>query len=532
MKKVYVFLLTVLLGLILSCEKDVKPADVKPVQDIKKKTNRLIIRGTEEPVSVNPNLSQTQTGILINSFLNEGLTKIGKDGTLIPGLAERWEVSEDGKVWKFYLRDNLKWSNGDIITANDFRFSWINVLNPSTKAEFSNFLYIIKGAEEYSRHNGKLADVGIKAINNKTLEVTLNRPSIYFPLLLAHPVFFPVSEKFYLGSKEDFGSRPETITSSGPYILREWNTGNNLLLVKNPYYWDKGSIKPEEIEVKIIPDTLKAMSAFNSGEIDIVNLEQELYQEYKDDPRLQKYQNGRIFYISFNVKDKIFENPKIRKAVELSIDKKEITDVVLEGSGKPADRLISVLIPGFEEKESSEESENSYGYAPKKGKRLYKEGLRELKTEKLPVIKLYIKEDYVNRKVADYVKLKLKENLDMDIEIVTNAKDSYVMRLSDEKPIYADPMGYLKLFKSNYKDNYGFYSSLEYDKLVNEINIEMHNHERIKFSKDAEKILMKDVPAVFLYFQEREVMVSPRVKNIYFRSFGMKYYVLEAEITE
>ena len=142
MKKVYIFLLTALLGLVLSCEKTGKPADVEPPHEIKKRTNRLIIRGTEEPVSVNPNLSQTPTGIVVNSFLNEGLTKIGKDGMLVPGLAERWEVSSDGKVWTFYLRDNLKWSNGDIITANDFRFSWINVLNPSTKAEYVNFFYI------------------------------------------------------------------------------------------------------------------------------------------------------------------------------------------------------------------------------------------------------------------------------------------------------------------------------------------------------------------------------------------------------
>ena len=535
MKKVYIFLLTVLLGLVLSCEKTKKPADTDPVQEIKKKNNRLIIRGTEEPVSVNPNLSQTPTGIVANSFLNEGLTKIGKDGMLVPGLAERWEVSSDGKVWKFYLRDNLKWSNGDVITANDFRFSWINVLNPSTKAEYADFLYIIKGAEEYSRHKGKLADIGIKAVNNKTLEITLNRPAAYFPLLLAHPVFFPVSEKFYLGSKEDFGTRPETITSSGPYTLREWNTGNNLLMVKNQHYWDKDNVKPEEIEIKIITDPRKAMNAFNSGEVDIVNLEQELYQEYKTDPRLKKYPNGRIFYVSFNVTDKIFENAKIRKAVELSIDKKEITDVVLEGSGMPADRLIPEVIPGFEGEKGSEDSENSeknYGYAPDRAKRLYKEGLRELKTENLPVIKLLINENYTDRKIAGYLKTKLKENLNMDIEIITNNKDSYVLRLCEEKPIYADPVGYLEIFKTNFKNNYGFYSNPEYDKLINEVNTGMQNQERIKLSKEAEKILIKDVPAVFLFFQEREIMVNPRVKNIYFISFGMKYYVMEAEMTE
>ena len=109
MKKVYIFLLTALLGLVLSCEKAGKPADEQPPHEIKKRTSRLLIRGTEEPVSVNPNLSQTPTGIVVNSFLNEGLTKIGKDGMLVPGLAERWEVSSDGKVWTFYLRDKRRY---------------------------------------------------------------------------------------------------------------------------------------------------------------------------------------------------------------------------------------------------------------------------------------------------------------------------------------------------------------------------------------------------------------------------------------
>jgi oligopeptide transport system substrate-binding protein len=532
MKKFYVSLLIILLNLTLSCKKDMEIDDIKPVQEIKRKTNRIRIRGTEEPVSVNPNLAQTPTGILTNSFLNEGLTKIGKDGALIPGLAERWEVSSDGKVWKFHLRDNLRWSNGDIITANDFRFSWINVLSPSTKAEYADFLYIIAGAEEYRKRKGKLADVGLKALDAKTLEITLKTPLPYLPLLLTHPVFFPVSEKFYLGSKEDFGSRPETITSSGPYILREWNAGNNLILVKNQYYWDNKSIKPEEIEIKIILDPVRALSAFNAGDIDILNLEPEFYPEYKNDSRLQKQQNGRIFYISFNVKDKIFENQKLRAAVELSIDKKELSELILEGSGKPADRFIPAIIPGFEDEEEEDSSENNYGYAPKKAKRLYANSLRELKIEKLPEIKLFIEEGFIERKVAEYVKAKLKENLDMDVEIVTNSKDSYVMKLTGAKPFFGDPAEYLKLFETDNEYNYGFYSNKEYDELVKKVNTEMDNYERIKLSKEAEKIILKDIPAVFLFFQEREIVVSPKVKNIFFGSFGMRYYVFDAEISE
>ena len=152
--------------------------------------------------SIPTDVASLDTTILTDQYsydvagnVEEGLTRVDSKGNAALALAKSIDVSKDGLTYTVTLRDNLKWSNGDIITANDFRFSWINVLNPSTKAEYVDFLYIIKGAEEYSRHKGKLADVGIKAVNNKTLEITLTRPAMYFPLLLAHPVFFPVSER-------------------------------------------------------------------------------------------------------------------------------------------------------------------------------------------------------------------------------------------------------------------------------------------------------------------------------------------------
>ena len=209
-----------------------------------------------------------------------------------------------------------------------------------------------------------------------------------------------------------------------------------------------------------------------------------------------------------------------------------MTDIVLEGSGQPADRLIPSIIPGFEDEENDEEdgnSEKSYGYAPNRAKKLYKEVLKELKTERLPIIKLLIKEDYADRKIADYLKTKLKENLDMDIEIVTNDKDSYVLRLCDEKPIYADPMGYLKIFKTEYKDNYGFYSNPEYDKLFEQLKSEMDEDKRADLIFQMQQILVDDAAVLIDGYYNSSMIYSKNVGNAHIHTAD--YYWLTTEIT-
>lgn len=531
MKKYYVSLLVILISLIISCKNDSEYILIKSVQKVEKRERKLFIASSEEPISINPNIAYSSTAILVNSLTSEGLTKINKDGEMVPALAERWEVSEDGKKWTFYLRDNLKWSNGDNITANDFKFSWVNVLNPSTNAKNAKLMYIIKGAEEYNKSKGKLADLGIKVINSKVLEVELKEPALYFPVLLSHIVFSPISEKFYNGSKEDFGLRPETIVASGPYILREWNPRNNLVLVKNEYYWDKEMIKLKALEIKLIPEFSKALAAFYNNSIDMVFLDPNQLETYSIDNRKKKFQDGKIFFLTFNTKNKIFENKNIRKALQMSLDKNELKEV-LGDKGIPVQSIIPEKLKGYENSYRAEAGNLIPEYNPRKSKKLYKEGLKELNLEKLPKIELQINESFMNRKIAEYVQKQLKENLEIDVEITSDSREGFEIKLTSWKADYADFKPYLDLFVTNGKNNFGFYSNKDYDKIVREADIAMNNKKRTELVEEAEKLIMEDPPAVFLYSQVRNVLVDSDIQKVYFRAFGPEYYLYETEILE
>ena len=217
MKKNYIFLLIALVFLILSCkEKDKSSTDT----GIKKEIKKISINENEEPESLNPNLTTDSTGTTVNSIMSEGLMRSDKDGAPVAGLAEKWEVSEDGLTWKFYLRDNLKWSDGSPLTANDFKFSWMKVLEPETGAKNADLLYVINGAEAYNKGEGKSENVGIKVLDDKTIEIVLAEPSEYLLSLLAHVTYSPISEKLYNEKKDSFGLDPDSITASGPYALK------------------------------------------------------------------------------------------------------------------------------------------------------------------------------------------------------------------------------------------------------------------------------------------------------------------------
>jgi oligopeptide transport system substrate-binding protein len=323
MKKTYTFLLIAFMFLIISCSEKNK-AEIN--NNEKKEVRKISINENEEPESLNPNLTTDSTGTTVNSIMSEGLMRSDKDGIPTAGLAEKWEVSEDGLTWKFYLRDNLKWSDGSPLTAGDFGFSWLKVLEPSTGAKNADLLYVIKGAEAYNNGSGKAEDVGIKVIDEKTIEVTLEEPSEYFLSLLAHVTYSPISEKLYSEKKEKFGLTPDAITASGPYALKEWNHNSGIILVKNEHYWNKDAIKLDEIEIKLVVDNEAALNAFNNNEIDLIRIGSAQYEKFRNDDRIHIFQNNSVWFLLFNMENDFLKNPKIRKAIQMSINRKDLIE--------------------------------------------------------------------------------------------------------------------------------------------------------------------------------------------------------------
>jgi oligopeptide transport system substrate-binding protein len=226
----------------------------------------------------------------------EGLTRLDENNNATPGVATSWEVSEDGLTWTFKLRDNSYWSNGEKVTAHDFEYSWKRTLTPETAAEYAMSLYDIEGAEDYHVNGGSIDNVGVKAIDDTTLEVKLNRPVSYFPQLVAFMTFFPQNQAFVEECGESYGTDLQYQLYNGPFVLSSWKKEDQFSLTKNEKYWDAQNVKLQTINYKVVKDTGAAVALYESNEIDRVSLSSDSIDKYKNDANF-KVQPTQYTYI-------------------------------------------------------------------------------------------------------------------------------------------------------------------------------------------------------------------------------------------
>lgn len=500
---------------------------------------KIIVNETAEPKSIDPGLLTDQSGIAVNSLVSEGLTRQGKDGTPEPGLAEKWDVSEDGLTWTFHLRENIKWSSGEPVTADDFKFAWLRVLEPATASEYAYMLHYIKGGQAYNEGKGKKEDVGINVIDSRTLEVKLERPTAYFASLAASPTYAPIREKFFDEKGKNFALEADAMEYSGPYKIKNWKHDSNFIMVKNENYWNKDHIKIDEVEMVLVADSTAELNAFNNGEIELIRLTAEQYKRYEKDPRVNVFRNNSVWYLEYNMENKFLANKKIRQALTLAVDKEEMANTIVKGTGEAAYGIVPTGFPG-ESKTFREENGDSYPkYNPEEAKRLYKEGLAELGVTELPELSLIINEAGNNKKIAEYVQEKIRTNLGANIRIEPIPFKEKMARLQQKDfeivlsgwgSDYADPMTYIDLFVTNGGNNHSSYSNPKYDELIKTANNSSDNKVRMQAMRDAEKILGDDMPVGVMLYSTRVIMLNPKIKNVYFKGIGAEYYLYDAYV--
>ena len=500
---------------------------------------KIIVNETAEPKSIDPGLLTDQSGIAVNSLVSEGLTRQGKDGTPEPGLAEKWDVSEDGLTWTFHLRENIKWSSGEPVTADDFKFAWLRVLEPATASEYAYMLHYIKGGQAYNEGKGKKEDVGINVIDSRTLEVKLERPTAYFASLAASPTYAPIREKFFDEKGKNFALEADAMEYSGPYKIKNWKHDSNFIMVKNENYWNKDHIKIDEVEMVLVADSTAELNAFNNGEIELIRLTAEQYKRYEKDPRVNVFRNNSVWYLEYNMENKFLANKKIRQALTLAVDKEEMANTIVKGTGEAGYGIVPTGFPG-ESKTFREENGDSYPkYNPEEAKRLYKEGLAELGVTELPELSLIINEAGNNKKIAEYVQEKIRTNLGANIRIEPIPFKERMARLQQKDfeivlsgwgSDYADPMTYIDLFVTNGGNNHSSYSNPKYDELIKTANNSSDNKVRMQAMRDAEKILGDDMPVGVMLYSTRVIMLNPKIKNVYFKGIGAEYYLYDAYV--
>ncbi|GAA0103394.1 hypothetical protein UT300013_00160 [Paraclostridium sordellii] len=267
--------------------------------------NELNLTSNSDIPSLDMSKATDSLSFSVANNVMEGLVRVNNDGEVVEGIAKEWKSSEDKKTWTFYLRKDAVWSNGDPVTAKDFEFGFKRTLNPKTASQYGFIMYDIVGAENYNI--GKTTDsnsIGIKAIDNYTLEVKLNRPVNYFDRLMSFPVFFPQNEKFVKEQGDKFGTTEKTTLYNGPFTLTKWKLDDVYIMTKNQEYWDKNTIRLESVNTKIVKEGTADVNLYENGDVDFIGISNEFIDKYKDSIEFSTSKNATTFFILINGNNK------------------------------------------------------------------------------------------------------------------------------------------------------------------------------------------------------------------------------------
>ncbi|MDF2947103.1 MAG: extracellular solute-binding protein family 5 [Bacillales bacterium] len=533
MKKITLFASAILLiaGVMSGCNSD-KAADKKEKKEEVKQV--LNLTATSEIPSMDSTLATDNVSFLVMDNTMEGLYRLDKDNKPTEGIAKSYDVSEDKKKYTFHLRD-AKWSNGDPVTAHDFVFAWQRAVNPKTAAEYAFILFDIKNAAEIN--NGKLPvdQLGVKALDEKTLEVELANAIPYFLELTTFGTYYPLNEKFVTSQGSKHGVEADSALYNGPFVLKEWKHEESFKLAKNPNYWDKDTVKLEEINFAIVKDVATAVNLYDTDQVDRVILNAEYVDKYKDNKEFGTLLDSRLFFIRYNQKNKLFANEKVRKAIDLAYNKEDIADVILNDGSQPAYSLVPKnFVKGPDGKDFRDINGDLNKGSVDEAKKLWAEAKKELGITTIKVEMLNYDNDSAKR-IGEFIKEELEKNLE-GIEV--NIKQQpFAQKLDLEKnldyefsfsgwgPDYPDPMTFVDMFITDSDFNEMAYSNKKYDELVAKAKGELLVDPQARWDAmaEAEKVLFEDMAISPVYQRGIAFVQKEYVRDVHKHNFGGDY---------
>ncbi|SKA83734.1 oligopeptide transport system substrate-binding protein [Clostridium sp. USBA 49] len=486
--------------------------------------------------------------------ITEGLTRLEKDKDgkeiIAPAGAKEWKTSEDGLKWTFTLRD-YEWYDGKKVTANDYVYSILRTLDPNTAAQYAYFLFPIKGAEEYNSGKGKKEDVGVKAIDDNTLEFTLKQPVPYFLQLTSFKTFLPQRQDIVEKYGDKYGTEAETLPVNGPFKIASWTHQSDVVLEKNEKYWDKDNVKLDKVNFKIIKDETARMNELENGSIDAVGVRKPEYVDQFN--KAGKYTNltgydGSVVYQTYNTIPKIdgqvnpFNSPKVRLAFSLALNREDIVKTIYKGLGSPALGWVpfEILIGDQEYRKAAGVEPLKAAYDKYKDpKALLVEGLKELGLPEDPS-KITIKminsgTDAETKEIAEYYQQAYQNALGVKIEPEYMEWNQFMKRLdSGEYQLaglawgadYNDPMTFMDMWLSNAGQMNNGWKNAKYDELINKTRTAKDDAERTELFKQAEQLLLVDeAVASPVNYRKYNIFEANYVKNLMLVNFGQLYEV-------
>ncbi len=474
----------------------------------------------------------------------ESLYRLGKNGSITPGLAKSTKVSKDGKTYTFTIR-NAKWSDGSKITAQDFVYSWKRTVTPATKSQYAYLFSGVKNADEIVAGKKSPSTLGVKAQGEHTFIVTLDKPITYFKKLMTYPLFGPISEKAVKKWGNKYATKAQYMLYSGPFKLTGWTgTNNSWQFVKNNQYWDKKAVHLQKINYTVNESTTTTLNLFQEKKLDLTQLASEQVKNMKSSSDYTTYPYSITAFLVYNFQDsnatikKALNNAKIRQAISLSINRKTLVKNVIGDASTVSKTFVpqDLVKDAKTGKDFADEStvKNSTSYNKALAQKLWKQGLKETGIKKLS-IQLLASNDEPNKPISQYLKSALEKNLDgltvnlsnIPSKVASSRAQSgdFDLYLSGWGADFNDPISHLQIMTNNSGYNYGKYNSSTYNALVNKAQNQDANDTSARWQDmiNAEKTIMKDQGITPLYQTVYSYLQNLKVKGIIHNTAGTQW---------
>lgn len=499
----------------------------------------------QEPPDLNTTSSTDAISGMILDHVMEGLLSYDPQGKLTAGVAERWELRNDGAT--FWLREDARWSDGTPVVAQDFVFAWRKVLEPATASTYGFILFPIQNARAVS--NGELPSsaLGVKAIDERTLEVSFHQPCPYFLGLTAFRTLFPIKETFYQSRNGRYGADAVDLLYNGPFVMTEWIHGASVAMVKNPNYWAKDRVWLNRIDIPYITeDTNARLNLYRDNKIAIAD---ELVAETLDGALQERMQvktflDGAMFYLEFNHRDdRISRNKNFRKAVQTIFNTDDLVYKVLGNPGTyPTYTFFPRWMQGVDDFFVREYPPQRPILNEEKARAYLEAAKEELALDEIPPIALLADDRPSTQKAAEYLQTLMQQKLGLEVRI---DKQIFKQRLAKTQAgqfdvvitawaaDYNDLLSYGDLFQFANLNNRGRYKSARYDELVSIAQSSLDVEERMQSFAEMQQLLFEDVVIVPLYERGKIYVQHPRVKGVIRRAIGgdpnFNYVTIEPE---
>lgn len=488
------------------------------------------------PDSIDPSYTNNSFAMYVIRNCFEGLVTYNQKGELEAGDAESWESNDDMTVYTFHLRKDLKWSDGTALTAKDYVYAARHVCTPETTAQYANLFtdYIVGAKEFYDQ--GDDSDFGVRAIDDQTLEYRLKGPCSFFLDLVSMWCYSPLKEETLTKNGDRWTQSAESYICNGPFRLSEVNNGESYVLVRNENYWDAEHTTLEKLTFRFVLDSSTALTAYENGEVDgIRSIPSGDIQRLKAENAgiIMEPSYGSVFY-DINCQKEPYNNPLVRKAICLAVDREELISNVVQIDATPA---YSMLPPGYSvDGKDITEGREDFSLKPKADPELAREALKEAGYEdpkSFPTLQLSYYSDDTAKKIAEAIAEMLKKNLGISVD-VTSAdwavyydgvrQGNYDVCAMGWSADYLNPMSFLPLVYTDDVSNNVRFSDPAYDKIVDEARVEPDQKKFAELVKEADKLQAAQYPVLPLYYKMNNFLMHDNVSGYYMIPDGSLFF--------